>query len=139
MLDYGPHTANEHTDAVTAKHYHQMLYLQSARPNLTNPYLVTETAEKILLDIVHVEKHEPLLTETQEEWITRTAKTAMDLAKALHAEFKRYEDQITQEEMTKAIEDVQKNEKHHRYMATLLNPNGPAVVGLTDTPKADFT
>ncbi len=134
MLDYGPHTAVDHTDAVTAKPgYPKMLYLQNARPCLTSPYAVTETAEKILLQLIGTLSYDPMARLTKEETIIQTAKEAMDIAKALHSEFRKYEDEIAQAEMVKAIEEVNRNQHHQEFMMKLVADIPP------QTPRPDFT
>jgi len=132
MLDYGPHTANEHTDAVTAKLYGprilQQHYVQQVRPNLTNPYLVAETAQRIFLEAIKEQGQEPVsANEPREDWAANVAKASMEIAKALHAEFKKYEDEVEGEAMAGAMRDVQKNKEHNKFMTELLDPKGPAI------------
>lgn len=68
---------------------------QLCRPVLTSPYKVAETAEKILIQIVGLsQSSDPLLQQTADELIASVAKTSMAIAKALHAEFTKLEDEI---------------------------------------------
>ncbi len=131
MLDYGPQTAadNKHQTVnpldisamkmiTEAKSFTPIYQHQLSRPSLTNPYLVTETAEKILLQIIAAnQQYDPMAKLTEHDLITRAVNRAMKLAKALHDEFKKYEEEIELEATVKASEELQKEVAHAKRLS----------------------
>ena len=124
MRDYGPQHAADFPNTgqtvnpldisamkmiAEAKSFTPTYYHQLCRPALTNPYKVAETAEKILLLLIeHPEPVDPMHIQSESEMVKFAAKRAMDMARALHAEFTKYEDEIEREAFTKAHEEQTK-------------------------------
>jgi len=126
VLDYGPHTAVDQTDAITQKPFGPRLvgmhYVQQVRPHLTDPYKLAETAERILLQMIAVnQQHDPMARLTETDLIERGVSRAMKIAKALHAEFKILEDEVEKEAEVEMHREIVKCQQHQRHITELLS------------------